>query len=106
MPRKNCKAAGTAREHKVMRHLEQRGWLTMRAPASLGAADIIALNYQAERPLMIQVKANRDGGPWMNFRPKERQELSAAAARAGAAAHLVWWPPHGEMQWIPEDEWP
>jgi len=40
---KNCKAAGTRVEHKVRDTLEEDGWVVVRAPASLGAADLIGL---------------------------------------------------------------
>lgn len=102
---KNCKAAGTRREHQVMRFLQGHRYETMRAPASIGAADIVALKPGCQ-PLYVQVKANKDGGPYKSFGPRDRRELREAALRAGAAPVLVWWPPHGEMQWIDEAFWP
>ena len=102
---KNSKAAGTRVEHKVMRTLAAEGWVVMRAPASIGVADVLALKC-GERPRMVQVKANKDGGPYMNFRPTERAELRAVAERAGAVAELCWWPPRGECRWYDESIWP
>ncbi len=70
---KDAKAAGTRREHSVKRLLEHAGWVVMRAPASIGEADLIALK-RGERPRFVQVKANL-GSPYMNFRRAERAAL-------------------------------
>lgn len=105
MSPKNAKAAGTRREHAVRRMLEANDWLVTRAPASLGEADLVALK-RGERPMLVQVKANVSGGPWANFRPRERLALREAASRAGAVAMLAHWPPHGELAWYDEAEWP
>lgn len=92
----------------------------MRAPASIGAADLLAIRpvKLAEnststwtiksvcRVLLVQVKANKGGGPYANFRPRERIELMDAANDSGGEAWLVWWPPHGQCRWIPPNEWP
>lgn len=106
MPKpKNCKAAGTAREHRVKHLLEADGWIVIRAPASLGAADLIA-HKRGHPTRWIQVKANRAGGPYANFRPAERRELAQVARQAGGVAELCWWPPRGQCEWIPHARWP
>lgn len=102
--RKNCKAAGTARENQVKRQEEAAGWTVRRAPASIGEDDLLALK-PGERPRLIQVKANK-GSPYKNFQPEERAALLAAAERAGAEAWLVHWPPHGKQRWIHSSAWP
>lgn len=94
--------------------------LTMRAPASIGAADLLAIRpLHYDRPdyypskgkngcevILVQVKANKDGGPYANFRPKERGELLADAIASGGQGWLVHWPPHGKPSWIHSSEWP
>lgn len=100
----SAKSRGTARENQVLKQLRADGYLALRAPASLGSADIIALK-DGERPMLVQVKANK-GSPWMNFRPAERAELGLDANKAGARAYLVHWPPHGEQRWLPPSTWP
>ena len=101
---KDTKAAGTRRENQVKRLLEDAGWLVMRAPASLGAADLVALKAGTTARL-LQVKANV-GSPYKTFGRKERRELIEAAEKAGAVAELVHWPPHGECRWVPSVMWP
>ena len=113
----NHKAKGTAVEHKVRKRLLAEGWVVYRGAASLGSADLIALRggepetYASGREtfsevLLIQVKANKSGGPYANFRKAERSSLSAEAAKAGAEAVLVHWPPNGEEAWYHEPSWP
>lgn len=76
----------------------------MRAPASLGVADVVALKA-GERPRMIEVKSTRRG-MYHSFGPADREALSEVAAAADADAYLVWWPPHSKPQWVPESDWP
>ena len=113
----NTKAKGTAVEHKVRKRLLAEGWVVYRGAASLGSADLIALRKKMApvpsegwgplaQVLLIQVKANKSGGPYKNFQPAERSSLSAEAAKAGAEAILVHWPPNGEETWLREHEWP
>lgn len=98
------KAAGTRREHKVRDLLIEDGWVVIRAPASIGAADLVALKA-GHRPRFIQVKATA-GGPYKTFGPAERQELSMVARQAGGMAQLCHWPPRGACRWIGEGLWP
>jgi Holliday junction resolvase len=100
----SAKSRGTARENQVLKQLRADGWLALRAPASLGSADIIALR-DGDRPMLVQVKANK-GSPWMNFRPAERVELVMDATKAGARAYLVHWPARGVQRWLPPSSWP
>lgn len=76
----------------------------MRAPASLGCADVVALR-DGERPRLIEVKST-SAGPYAGFVPADRADLSFAAKMAGAEAWLVWWPKRSKPVWIPESEWP
>ena len=96
---------GHDRERAIKRLLEQDGWVVIRSPASLGTFDLLALKF-GEHPRAIECKANEQGGPWMNFRPPEREALIAVAERAGAEAWLAFWPKRGELQWIPASDWP
>jgi len=101
---KNMKAAGTRRERQVRDLLIEDGWIVMRAPASIGAADLVALKAN-NTPRFIQVKAVV-GSPYKTFGPAERQELSMVARQAGGMAQLCHWPPRGPCRWVPEAVWP
>lgn len=98
------KAAGTQRERAVRDWLRDRDWLAFRAPASLGVADVVALKA-GSRPRLVEVKSTAQG-PYEHFGPRDRADLRFAAELAGADAFLAWWPPRGELRWIPESEWP
>lgn len=76
----------------------------MRSPASLGAADVIALRA-GDLPRLIQVKANI-GSAFMNFRPEERAELRRIAEVAGGIAELWHWPPRGVLRVLTPEAWP
>lgn len=102
MPR--GKQAGTQRERAVRNHLRDQDWLAFRAPASLGVADVIAMRA-GNRPRLIEVKSTAQG-PYEHFGPADRAKLAAAAELAGADAYLAWWPPRGQLRWIPATEWP
>jgi Holliday junction resolvase len=80
------------------------GWWVMRAPASLGAVDLVALK-EGETPEMIEVKSTA-AGPYHSFGPDARDRLRFEAARAGACALLVWWPPRRQPVVIPAEDWP
>ena len=95
---------GVQRERQVRDKLLSEDWLAFRAPASLGCADVIALR-DGSRPRLIEVKSTA-GGPYERFGPAARARLSFAARLAGADAYLCWWPPRGQLRWIPEGEWP
>jgi Holliday junction resolvase len=118
---KQTKAAGTARELRVVQHFRQRGFVAFRTPASLGVCDVVALKGKLtnhgttrERPgpqlysvaYFIECKANKDGGPYSNFRAPERQALIDAARIAGAHPLLCYWPPNREPSFINASEWP
>lgn len=87
-----------------MNRLRGDGWFALRAPASLGVADVVALK-DGERPRLTEVKSTK-AGPWASFGPADRKALSEVAAQAGADAYLCWWPKRSEPQWIPEADWP
>lgn len=95
---------GIDRERKLRGMLELDGYWTIRAAGSLGAVDVVAIRA-GEAPLFIEVKST-SGGPFERFGPACRTALSTAAARAGATAWLVWWPPRRSPLWIAEDRWP
>lgn len=78
----------------------------MRAAASLGAVDLVALKAN-HPPRFIQVKSDKkEYGPFNNFGPKARAELLTEAGQAGAVAELCWWPPHGKLEYIAPADWP
>lgn len=115
---KNRKRAGTKRELQVRDLKRAEGYIAFRTPASLGVCDVIAMRAYANwpdehgdlKPLthveMIEVKANKHGGPFDHFRPPERRALLEAAEQAGALAILCYWPPNRMPRWIPSSEWP
>lgn len=95
---------GHDRERKVRRILQEDDWWTTRAAGSLGDADIVALKA-GRTPRLIEVKSSAQG-PYEHFGPKDRADLLFAAQVAGAVAELAWWPPRGQLRFIPSEEWP
>lgn len=95
---------GTGRDRKVRDHLASQDWFAVCARGSHGAVDVLAIRV-GSIPRLIQVKSTAQG-PYERFGPAERAELSAAAKIGGGQALLAWWPPHGKLRWIPQDEWP
>jgi Holliday junction resolvase len=96
---------GHGRERDLVKRLRGEGWFAMRAPASLGEVDVLAMRL-GDRPRMIEVKSTA-AGPYEHFRPADRAELIKVAALAGAAAELCWWPPDGQgPRFIPASDWP
>ena len=86
--------------------LRTEGFLVKGTGDAHGAIDLIALK-KGHQPLVIQVKGNRDGGPYANFRPLERILMAAEAIQAGAAAYLAWAPPDRKpTRWYHVDQWP
>ncbi len=110
---------GSAREHQAKRLLEAEGWAVTRGAGSHGAADLWAAKQEIRigprstllttelRPYLrlIQVKTDKRG-PFANFGPAERAELSALAAQTGGIAELWHWPSRGKLQVYLEDSWP
>lgn len=100
---------GHQRERQVKKLLEEQGWFVIRAPGSLGVADLVAIQPDGlGLPVVrfIECKANEKGGPYMNFRPEDRQALVDAADKAGARAELAFWPKRGNLTWIGSEAWP
>lgn len=95
---------GHDRERQVKAKLEAKGYFVVRAAASLGYADLVALK-DGEPPQMIEVKATAQG-PWEGFRRPERRALKNAAKKAGAVPVLAWWPKRGTLVYIYADAWP
>lgn len=95
---------GIQRERDLRKRLEAEGWWTMRAAASKGEVDIIAMKAGFQ-PRFIEVKSTV-GGPFEHFRPADRAGLLEAAGHAGAAPELAYWPPRGELRFIPPSGWP
>lgn len=107
---------GNAREVKVAQWLEAHGYVTGSRRHTGGAGDVLAVKgiatpQVAERilgftkTLLIEVKGN-GGSPYMNFRAGDRAVMRETADRIMAAAWLAWWPPGGELRWIPAADWP
>ena len=99
---------GIQRERDLVNFLRDHDWFAMRAPASLGVADIVALKADPSgrcEARLIEVKSTA-AGPYAKFGPEARKKLRKAAELAGAQAYLCWWPKRGEPVWIPSREWP
>lgn len=122
--RRNHSAFGSQRERAVKQRLEDEGAVVLdlrgarvRANVTRGTnpCDFAALRGEPLGPLLfghmarnvwlVEVKAT-ERSPWVAWGPAARKRLSDAAKQAGAGAVLAWWPPHGELQWIGEAEWP
>ena len=95
---------GIQRERDLVNDLRGEGFFAIRAPASLGVADVVALK-DGERPRLVEVKSTK-AGPYAGFGPADRKALAEMAAQAGADAYLYWHPPRRKPKWIPESEWP
>lgn len=97
---------GIQRERDLVRLLRSDPsgpWVALRAPASLGVADVIAVRAGEIR--LIEVKSTRSR--WSGFGPADRARLVLAARQAGGTGYLVWWPKgRGAPLWIHEDEFP
>jgi Holliday junction resolvase len=80
----------------------------MRAPASLGVADVVALRADRSgrcEARLIEVKSTA-AGPYAKFGPASRKKLRETAEMAGAQAYLCWWPKRKEPVWIHSTDWP
>jgi len=115
--RRNHSAFGSSRERAVAKILRDEGWVVFRCAASK-PCDLVALRHDWAPPpgwdhvlamgtksALVEVKGTTRS-PWVAWGPADRAELVDAAKRAGATPLLAWWPPHGELQWIGETEWP
>ena len=109
MTRRNHSAFGSRREAKVALELEKDGWHVTKTTAPTAAYDL-----KATRPapgtsycegLLVQVKGT-ERSPWVYFTPAMRRALKDEARKAGCTPRLAWWPPHGDLQWLGEAEWP
>ncbi len=94
---------GHDRERARVNWYRGEGWFAIRAPASLGPVDVIAIK---DGEIRFEELKSTAGGPYEHFGPKDRADLSAMAKLAGASAFLVWWPPRSQPRVIPESEWP
>lgn len=95
---------GIQRERDLVNLLRGEDWFALRAPASLGCADVVALK-DGHRPLMVEMKSTTRS-PFSGFPPADRAELLFMAALAGAEAWLVHWPKRSEPLWISPEHWP
>ena len=95
---------GIQRERDLCKRLREEGWWALRAPASLGDVDVVALK-NGHVPRFFEVKSTK-AGPFHSFGPQDRADLLTAAGHAGAEAFLAFWPPRGELQLIPPESWP
>ena len=94
---------GLQRERAVRDWLRDRDWVVTRAAGSLGDYDLHASKQGHTR--LVEVKSTHRG-PYHGFSPADRRRISFLAELAGATAWLAWWPPHGQLHWIAETEWP
>jgi len=95
---------GIQRERDLVNELRATDHFAIRAPASLGCADVVALK-DGQRPKLIECKSTK-AGPYAGFGPADRKALSFMARLAGAEAWLYWKPKRGKATWIPEADWP
>jgi len=95
---------GIQRERDLVNLLRQNDYFAMRAPASLGVADVVALKG-GRRPMLIEMKSTSRSA-FAGFPPADRADLLFAAALSGAEAWLVYWPKRSKPQWISPEHWP
>lgn len=110
---------GNARENAVARVLRADGWIVGSMRQAAGGGDLIASRLRGDSYLgagdgpplpcaevrLVEVKSTA-GGPYERFGPRDRLAMKVAAGIAGATAWLAWWPPRGDLRWIPSEEWP
>lgn len=98
-------AKGAYAERKVAQQARTDGWIVKGTGDAHGAIDQIHCRSGEVR--LVQVKGNRSGGPFANFRPDERQLMNEEAFQAGFKAWLAYAPPDRQpVRWIPSWEWP
>jgi Holliday junction resolvase len=97
---------GHQRERDLVRLLREDDdpWIALRAPASLGVADVLAV--RRGEILLLELKSTSAPSPFSAFGPADRRALLDAAATAGGDCYLVHWPPRRPPRWIPPEEWP
>ena len=97
---------GHQRERDLVRLLRNDpagAWVAIRAPASLGVFDVIAVRDGEIR--LVEVKSTSRSA-FAGFPPADRRALLDAAERAGASAWLYWHPPRRAPVWIAAADWP
>jgi Holliday junction resolvase len=99
----NYAQRGRSRERAVADHLRGLDWVCLKG-TTFGVCDLAALKA-GEQPWLIEVKSTA-GGPYEQFRKDARAALLFVAEMAGAVAVLAWWPPRGQLRFIPSPEWP
>ena len=115
------KRKGNAGENRVAHELRRDGWIVGSLRESAEAGDLIGAKataaYDLDREewerltdhpqvLIVEVKANRAGGPYANFRRPQRDALRVEAELAGARPVLAYAPPNQPTRWIGPDDWP
>jgi Holliday junction resolvase-like predicted endonuclease len=73
---------GHGRERKLRKVLEAEGWIVFAPRRALGVCDLVALR-RGSATRFIEVKSNEAGGPYSNFRWRDRADLLEAAELAG-----------------------
>jgi Holliday junction resolvase len=98
-------AFGAAKEREVMEIFVSYGWWVGRSAGSHGSADLVCLKA-GEPSLLVQVKGG-DGNLFKGFGPRDRMQLKADAAKAGAFPMLCRWRKESKS-WllIAPQEWP
>lgn len=94
---------GHDRERAYIKRQTEDGWFSMRAPASLGAVDVVSIKPGSVE--FAEVKSTA-AGPFADFGPKDRERLLTTADFAGATAVLVWWPKHKQPVKFYAHSWP
>jgi Holliday junction resolvase len=94
---------GYGRERDLVKRLREEDWEALRAPASKGIYDVMAMK-EGQRNRLYECKSTK--GPYDHFGPKDRRALAEAARRAGAEAFLYWHPSRRGWTEIPASAWP
>ena len=108
MPRTADQKRGIDRERALVRQLRDLDWFAMRAPASLGVADVVALRGDRSGRCEARLTDAKPtaAGPYAKFGPADRKKLRETAEMAGAQASLSRWPRRRDPAWTHSTDWP
>lgn len=101
----NRQGKGAYAERKVAQEARRDGWIVKGTGDAHGVVDQIHVRLGQVR--LVQVKGNRNGGPYSNFGPEARAQMKDEALRAGFEAWLAWAPPDRKpTRWLSSKQWP
>lgn len=103
------KGKGNAGENRVRRELEAEAWVVGSMRETEGGGDLLGVRASrgpCPHIILVEVKANRAGGPFKNFGRLARESMLVEAELAGGKATLAYAPPGEPTRWISAEDWP